>query len=491
MLSISSCTKFLTEDPKTFYSSETYFSNEEQMQSAINALYSPVSSMYNDGIVAPNHNTFILLETITGYHKRNHPFDSQILGYTLPLTDDNPLCSNNWNAAYYLIGCCNTAIKGITDHKSAVSEEVSNRLLGEAYFMRAYAYFFLVRLYGPVPMPLNPTTGKSDIVTDLSSINVVYDQVVSDLTTAETLMNGLAWNTENGHISKGAVKSLLSQVYLAMAGYPLLKSDCYKKAYDKASEVVKSGAFSLFDSINDIAVASNQNHKESIFCSQNDTELAGSGLHTLMLPYYDGWSENQFAENQQMGGAIVPSKQFIGSYAEGDKRAEENGYFYNGYGLVEFPQPFIYKYFDSAAVTTGKSAIPLYYIRYSDILLTLAEAACAGKTTSDAAAINAYYQVHHRACPADPKPTSLSFDTIYKERVWELCFEAKNWFDIVRTHKIFDVKKGKIVDVIGFTPEEHPNFPFSEQDMLFPYPKDEKRLNPKLSLTYEQRMALN
>lgn len=492
MLSISSCTKFLTEDPKTFFSSDTYFADEAQMQAIVNGLYSPVSNIYFDGIVAPNHNNFIMLETITGYHKRNHPYDSQILGYTLPLTDDNPMMSNNWNDTYNLIGRANTAIKGISESNAAVDEKVRNRLLGESYFMRAYAYFFLVQLYGPVPMPLLPAAGKSDIVKELTSISLVYKQIESDLLKAEELMKDLPWHTGDGHISKGAVKSLMAKVYLAMAGYPLQQTDCYKKSYDKAKEVVASGAYTAFASINDIAKPENQNKMEAIFCSQQDTELAQSGLHMMMLPFYEGWSGAQFSEKQEMGGALVPSRSFINSYDEADLRGMEGGYFYNSYNGVDFPQPFSFKYFDPQAVSSGKSAIPFYYLRYSDILLVLAEAACGGKgSTSDSAAIDAYQVVRGRAVPGSAKPSSLKWEDIYKERVWELCYEDQAWFDILRTHKIFNVLKGTVVNAIGFAPNERPDFPLSETDLLFPYPKDEKRLNENLSLTYEQRMSLN
>jgi hypothetical protein len=129
-------------------------------------------------------------------------------------------------------------------------------------------------------------------------------------------------------------------------------------------------------------------------------------------------------------------------------------------------------------------------LRYSDILLVLAEAACAGGTTSDPDAINAYYQVHNRWCPI-PKPSSISFDDVYKERVWELCFEGKNWFDMLRTHKMLNVSNGRVVDMIGFTPQEHPGFPFTEENLLFPYPVAEKRLNANLqNITVAERLAL-
>ena len=489
VLSMYSC-DFLKEDPKTFMTPDMYYETEDQMQDAVNGMYPPVFAAYTDGLVAPNHTTFIMLETITGYHKRTHPFDSGILGYNLPLTDANALLGNNWNEMYTAIGRANNVIKGVTESKAEVDESTRAKFLGEAHFIRAYCYFFLVQLYGPVPMPLTPTTGKSDIVTELTNISGVYTQIIDDLTEAETLMEDMAWHTGDGHVSKGAVKSLLAKVYLTMAGYPLQDAAKYDLAYAKAKEVYESGAYSLYSNPTDIAASGNRNKKEAIFTSQykHDKDWS-SPLHCLFLPYYDGSSNESFAANQAFGGAIVPSSTFINTYESGDKRAEEKQYFYNSYDGITFPQPFVYKYFDESALDENISDVAIPLLRYSDILLVMAEAKCAGGTTTDPDAIQAYYDVRSRYFPM-AMPSSISFNDVYLERTWELCFEDQAWFDMIRTRKAMNAT-GNVVDMIGFTPFEHPGVAFTEDCLLFPYPVAEKRLNANLSgLTVAQRLAL-
>lgn len=488
------CTKYLTVEPKTFLTPDNYYTSEAQMQDAVNGMYPPIVSAYMDGMIAPNHTTFIMLETLTGYHKRTHAYDSRILGYTLPLGDDNGLLDNNWNNMYSAISRANYALVGIGNSTASIPEATKNRFLGEAYFIRAYAYFFLVQCYGPLPLQLDPVKGKSDIVKELTPISGVYDQILADLGEAEKLLT--VWNPGDGHVGLGAVKALLAKVHLAMAGYPLRKSEHYALAVSKAKEVVASNAFSLYKGVNDLADASKRNKEEAIYTAQYNKVNAGSGMHGIFLPYYTGWDSEQVAENQAFGGAIVPSQTFIDTYETGDKRAREKGWYYNSYpamdgsGTVEFPQPFVYKYFDADAVTSGRCDVQFAMLRYSDILLVLAEAACAGGSSSDPDAIDAYYQVRNRWCPI-PKPSSITFDDVYKERVWELCFEAKNWFDMVRTHKMLNVSNGRVVDMIGFTPQEHPGAPFSEDCLLFPYPVAEKRLNENLAnITVAQRLAL-
>lgn len=488
VLLIAGCTKFLTEEPKTFLSPDNYYTSEAQMQDAVNGLYPRVVAAYMDGLVAPNHTTFIMLETLTGYHKRSHAYDSRTLGYNLPLADDNGLLDNNWNDMYQAISRANYAIEGIENSTADVPAAVKDKFLGEAHFIRAYSFFFLVQCYGPIPVPTTPVKGKSDIVTELTSISGVYDQILDDLGQAEGLLK--EWNPGDGHVGLGAVKALLAKVHLAMAGYPLKKTDHYAQAVAKAKDVISSGAFSLYTDVSDLANPAKRNKEEAIFTAQYNKTNGGSPMHTIFLPYYAGWDAEQFAENQAFGGAIVPSQTFINTYETGDKRAMEKGWYYTSYKGVDFPQPFIYKYFDTDAVTSNASDVQFPMIRYSDIMLVLAEAACAGGSTTDPAAIDAYYQVRNRWCPI-VKPTSISFEDVYKERVWELCFEGQNWFDMLRTRKIFNVSNGRVVDMLGFTPQEHPGVPFTEDCLLFPYPVAEKRLNENIaSITVAQRLAL-
>ena len=494
VLLAAGCTKFLTEEPKTFLTPDNYYVTEAQIQDAVNGLYPPVVAAYMDGLVAPNHTTFIMLETLTGYHKRNHAYDSRILGYTLPLSDDNGCLDNNWNGMYTAISRANYALEGIEKSTAPITDAFRNQSLGEAHFIRAYAYFFLVQCYGPLPLQLKPVRGKSDIVQDLTSIKGVYAQILADLEEAEAKMT--VWNPGNGHVGLGAVKSLLAKVHLAMAGYPLQDKSHYELAYAKAKEVKGSGAFSLYKDVHDLANASKRNKEEAIYTAQYNKTSGGSPMHTVFLPYYAGWDSEQIAENQAFGGALVPSATFIGTYDAGDKRADEKGWYYNSYamlagGTAEFPQPFIYKYFDSSAISSGTSDVQFPMLRYSDILLVMAEAACKGGSTTDADAIDSYYQVRSRWYPI-AKPSSISFDDVYKERVWELCYEGKNWFDMLRTRKMLNVSNKRVVDMLGFTPQEHPGMPFTEDCLLFPYPVAEKRLNANLKdITVAQRLALN
>lgn len=78
----------------------------------------------------------------------------------------------------------------------------------------------------------------------------------------------------------GAIKTLLAKVYLTMAGYPLQKgNEYYQLAYEKAKEVIDSGAFSLFADYKDLRALENENSGEHIFMIQREAQDAGAPFH--------------------------------------------------------------------------------------------------------------------------------------------------------------------------------------------------------------------
>jgi hypothetical protein len=481
-----SCEDFLKEKPKTFLSPDNYFTTEGQMHAAVNGLYNKMGSLFTGGIgIATDR--FLFPEFLTGYAVRPRPgtdYFSEAL--SLQFKEETSLYEDMWKDYYNAIENCNSTISGLESSTVSVSEETKNQMLGESYCLRAYYYFQLTRYWGEVPLKTTVTTDLANVQLPLASQEDIYAQIVSDLTKAETLMENLAWARTDGHIGKGAVKSLLAKVYITMAGYPLHKgTEYYQKAYDKANEVVASNAFSLFGSYADFRNYANANTGEFILSIQRNATYAVSPLHNDMLPYPE--PAKAISANPSYGGGMAPTLEFYNSYDNADLRKAERGYFYTKYPALDgsgdqvFARPFIYKYWDGTCASTGNSGMNFPIVRYADVLLTVAEAKTMidGGTTKDAAAINDYYLVRKRAMPGDSKPTSLSFDTVFKERAWEFAFEHQTWFDMIRTRKAYNPSSNKVVDLIGYQSAAQSSA-FEEGDLLLPYPIREVRLNPNL-----------
>lgn len=483
MMSLS-CTKFLQEEPKTFLASDNYYTSEQQLESAANGLYGGLGLMEERGIVA-NTQPLFLIEALAGYAERTYLNSNEVnQGYYLNVAEDNYICEQIWDKMYVYIENCNSFIQGVENATAEISAQKRDLYLAEGYFFRAWYYYTLVRCFGPIPLKTTPTTSLENAKMPLTDEKTVFETIVSDLETAEHLSEAGNWTDGAGRIRKGAIKSLLASVYLTMAGYPVNDQSYYSKAYAKALEVFNGGAYYLYETYE-----SARDHfktvdgGEYILTNQHCYNVNESGTHHSFC-YYNP-AEPLISASCTQGGGNVPSAAFYASYPESDLRVAEQGYHFTHYpavdgsGEVVFDRPCVFKYWDKNAVSSGKSDANFPLIRYTDVLLTLAEAACAGGSTSDAMAIEAYWQVHSRALPSAAKPASLSFEDVFKERFWEECYEGHLWFDMLRTRKAFDFPSGKVTNLVGYTAPTHSRA-FAEKDFLLPYPSSEVRLNPNL-----------
>jgi len=477
----SSCSKFLEEEPASFLTTDQYYQTEDQIQAAANGTYSGLNMPFSSEITVAASPVYAL-EYMTGYSRRPRPTggdDDQFL-LLQNIQNSNSRFDTWWNSTFIPLENCNSFIANVSQ-TTVVSEETKNRFLGEVYFLRAYYYFRAVRLFGSIPLKTEPTQNLDNIQIGKAPVEDIYNQIVSDLQFAENA--GLPWTDKSGRVNLAAVKSLLTEVYITMAGYPLQKgASYYQLAYDKAREVIDAGEYHLFPTYADLRDPAKFNDGEHILMNQRDERNAGSIIHFNFMPYPEPPEPVSVIPN--FGGAMAPTLAFYHSYAANDVRKQEKQFFYNVKYLGDAPgklNPFIYKFWDDAAEQTSRSGANFPLMRYADLLLLCAEAKTMadGGTTSDAAAVDAYYAVHSRAFPDSARPGSITTDEVLKERYWELCFEFHTWFDMQRTRKAYDVENDRIVDLIGFKAPNHVNA-FREQDLLWPIPLTEIQANPNL-----------
>ncbi|WP_205686417.1 RagB/SusD family nutrient uptake outer membrane protein [Chitinophaga parva] len=482
---LASCKSFLQESPEGTLDPAKFYQTAAQVAAAVNGCYDGLGYVYINGIgvsVCPGY----ALEYITGYSRRPRPsgFEDDQFLHLDKLDPNNSRLQSWWNATYYPVENCNSVIEHVLV-TNVVDDITKQRYLGQAYFLRAWYYFQLVRLFGDVPLKLTSTTDINNTRIYRSPRQAVYEQIVKDLLAAEQC--GLPWQDQSGHICLGAVKALLAKVYLTMAGYPLkLGNPYYQLAYDKAMEVINSHNFSLFDHYADLRDPAYQNTREHLFMLQRQATVAPSYIHEAYLPYPD----QPISIQPAYGGAMAPAQAFYDSYAANDGRKAEQAFFYtrfprygNPADTIVLPAPYIFKYWDADAEKTGRSGENFPLIRYADVLLTAAEARSNldGGVTADAAAIDAYYAVRHRAFPAETRPASLTTDQILKERCWEFCFEFQTWYDMLRTRRALDVSNGTMTNLVGYKAPNHVRA-FDTTDLQFPLPLAEVQKNPDLAL---------
>lgn len=237
-LTFSSCSDFLTEDPRGQLTPNGFFDSKAALTSALNALYFNVQQSQcnsNPAIVQCQGDD---VTSTTGSNKAAY-----LSADAFETPTDTKGVEFLWKWQYNIIQAANLIIDHANDVPETVSQEDINIALGNAYYWRAYAYFQLVREFGPLPVNLHNVPDNNTTVP--SSVEEIYDIIVSDLLAAENCNLPVKYTGANQaigdmniYISEQAVKSTLAAVYMNMAGYPMKKTEYYGMAADKAKEVV-------------------------------------------------------------------------------------------------------------------------------------------------------------------------------------------------------------------------------------------------------------
>ncbi|MDF2514752.1 MAG: carbohydrate-binding protein SusD [Sphingobacterium sp.] len=475
----SGCNKFLDESNPSNYTIDTYYTRPEHAQAAVDATYASLRDITESGF---GGGAWTMTEFATGL--ANTDLGQAVNSYyvkDLRNTSENGYGTSYWGNYYTGIANTNLAIAkipGIT-----MDELTKKRLLGEARFMRAWYYFTLVRLFGNIPLLTEPVLSTVDpnFRPKQAKPEEVYTQIVEDLKVAEAA--GLPWTSIEGRVSLGATKSMLASVYLTMAGYPLQKGkEYYTLAAQKAAEVIDSKHFKLFMSYDDLHNPAKKNTEEHIFMIQFKTGTIPGNWQSLIIPYNKGIS----AYSAETGG-IYANPDFVKTYEPNDLRPKEKQFFFTKFKdekdstkIVELGGYFIYKLFDVAAQTKGANSDLNYgLIRFADVLLTYAEAINEVEGPNEKA-YQAVNEIRKRAKldPLSGLSTNDFREAVWRERWYELCYENKTWFDMVRLRKAFNLTTKKFENYVGHKFSYGPVL--RERELLFPIPSTDILNNKNL-----------
>ncbi len=231
----SSCEKFLDTKPTDFLSPVTYFNTKEQLEYGIASVY---DILQNGNLYGNNLLHLYALEADEGFHSRTSPTTGP---HIYDFTISNSYITNYWTILYQGIGRANLILENVDKNKE-IDEAIRNKIRGEALFLRGYFYFLLAQNFGGVPLILNTITSPFDVDRARASLKETYDQIVSDMTTAEGLVADIREIGHGGRVNKSAVRGILSRVCLHMAGYPLNETEKYHDARMWAKKVIDDAA---------------------------------------------------------------------------------------------------------------------------------------------------------------------------------------------------------------------------------------------------------
>jgi starch-binding outer membrane protein, SusD/RagB family len=494
MLLGAGCKDHLDEAPPSNLTPDNFYTIPDHAEAALAAVYADTRLVYDgSGIFS---STWQMLEAPTGISTTETGQNSDLNNlYGLIYDGNTGHIANYWNGLYRLIAQANLLLDRVPAI-TPMDEAQKKKILGEAKFLRAWAYFRAVQLWGDVPLITAPQTLTSpDFFPNRTPKEEVYNLIVADLLEAEAA--GLPWMDATGRVSLAAAKSMLAKVYLTMAGFPLSKgASHYKLAADKALEVItyanaNPASINLFSTYMDVHKESTENRLEHIFMIQYNNLVAGNPMENM----YPNFKPVTYS-GPGGTGSTIPTVAFYNSYEPNDLRAKnQEGYFYTSYytngteAPFQLGAPYIFKHFNQTSAgapgltPTRNNNLNVPIIRYAEVLLIYAEAQneVTGPTP---AAYEALKRIRDRAqltTPALGTYNQNSFrEAVWRERWHELAYEQITWFDMVRLRKVFNEDTKGFDNFVGHI-NKNSNKPLQEKHLLFPLPTPERRNNPNLA----------
>ncbi|MBK5719865.1 RagB/SusD family nutrient uptake outer membrane protein [Dysgonomonas sp. Marseille-P4677] len=449
-----------------------------------------------------------------------------------------------WNTFYNILNGANHLLAFIEDNRERFLDaegnepEILTEARGHAHFVRGFIYYYLVRLYGGVPLRTKNFTLEEEKFLKRASVDEVYKLIFEDLKQASLLLPTRTNNTVQGLATEGAAEGILASASLTYANYLDYmnkgdKIEYYTQAKFYAQKVINSGNYSLVDDFArlwDVNLESENYATEVIYGIQYTRDPFNNLRTSLGSHFARDYGPNQAIEFSKNSVGIYPVQPYIyeiyssGDYA-GDYRTKvsftTNWRRKDGREILSFPEtlptpphdygvsnfPYIAKYKDASA-TEYNAENDMYVIRLAEMYMIVAEAEneINGPTQE---AYNAFNTIRERARKADgtasANPKNLA-DGLSKEEFrlaifWErglefLAEDLKRFFDLIRMKApngdvmyMYQIEKflPKIPEGapryvngswIGGRKINEPFKYFTRRNLLLPIPKSEIDNNP-------------
>ena len=474
MLSLTSCGDFLDEDPKGQLNPETFYTIEDDYTAGVNTLYDKVNQTQSW--------TNPMYPQWQGDDITANPGSNKQACAALDAFDSdgaNKGVTEAWTQHYAVIKTANLIIEG--SEKFPGDKAKIATALGNAHFWRAYSYYYLVRVFGKLPIITKTNIEQFDA--QPSEIEKVYELIVQDLKDAiNELPTG--YDKEPARLfgvdvwaTKQAAQSTLAAVYMSMAGYPLNKgTEYYKLAAELAKDVITNNGtygFILNPDWKEVYSMGNNYNMETVLGINNDAK--GWWDHDSQLSsccrfeglgdggWGDAWGEiafwKRYPERPRKNAIYAPKVTFQETITEkiGDKEVKKDKiskavYWWeldnNGKPVVDAYHPMFTIFTVNADEKGNMLKQPYDYmginykgmvndrrhnlIRYSEVLLWYAESAARAGLSDLTEAKNCLKQVRSRAVTDVENVTlgdgtTVKIDNMSAAQLAEACYIEHGW----------------------------------------------------------------
>ncbi|MGK7397333.1 MAG: RagB/SusD family nutrient uptake outer membrane protein [Candidatus Cyclobacteriaceae bacterium M3_2C_046] len=471
-LLLSACE--VEENVYDFLTPSNFYKNKEDAESALYAAYDILQNQdyYPSGVYtlgeAPSFGATI--EGTDSEEVADYDWDEIM-----------PTINSVWETLYEGINRANAVIDRVPGI-SNMTQEDKDLIVAEARFLRALHYFNLVRLWGQVPFTDHEITAvEGNDHHNNNTAPQVWNLIISDLEFAEDILPETRPTKSPGRVTRYAAKALLADVYLQRSGlsdnapdpshWSLSGVDEWAKAEEKTWEVIQSDNYVLLQDFNDAFVV--ENNKERVFEVQFLPNITGEGNYRPMFTNPSG-----ALSSARTFGLLRGTPEFYLMWDTTDLRFETTwltDYISSETGEREWwtPEdegslgaPFTEKFRVSDGIERD-NGLNLGIYRYAEILLMHAEAALESGNGDP------YYGLNLVRQRAGLEPLSgLSEpelrEAIRNERIMELAFEGKAYFDYQRWGIVEEMGTAK-------------GFQVDDRHYLYPIPGDERIKNPQLN----------
>lgn len=470
----------------------SYFKTAAELQNGVNAIYSTLRAGELVGREWFFTHDMRSGECASGGPQLEAP-RAELLKEPSP-APSNSVITNVWTGCYQMINRANLVLSkapGITDNTA-----LRDRLVGEAEFLRAWAYFELVSQWGDVPLYTEPPVSSTDFKGKTPSADI-YNFIIGDLTDAVQKLPETYNASDNGRATKGAANALLGRVLMQKGDYTGAKA-ALLQIYGKYA-LVDNYRWNFDGDVKDdngaTVITGHEFNAESIF----EVVFVDKGDNNFNWGYNGEGSTSPLStvRNQEYGitwGNVIPSDRFLNEFEDNDPRYKFTIFEEGDQILTESPagaktlvatdmniaasirkgitlKRFFRKYNIYDWVNSGfhPGGINQRVIRYADVLLMLAE--CEAEVGTPAQAASYINEVRSRPSVNMPDVTLASKEAALKavmhERSVELGAEEVNSIDILRWRA-----KGYFPSIM--------DDPKPAQVSMFPIPASETSTNPML-----------
>ncbi len=430
LIFLNSCESFVSiEPPKTEIITEEVFENDATAESAIRGIYSQLISVagFLDGSnFSITFRAGLSADEFLSFSPANNEF------FFNTLEAENNQVSTYWNHPFNYIYATNAMIEGLANSPN-ITSSLKAQLEGEAKFIRALCHFYLVNLYGDIPI-ITTTDFEVNRLKSRAPINEVYDQIISDLQGAQSLLSADYVTSERIRPNKATATALLARTYLYTGQWT--------DAEQQATSIISNT--SLYDTVplNEVFLA---NSKETIWQLKptRDDINTNEGLNFILVQTPSGLS-------------VSLSDELLSAFEDGDERKINwVGSYFNG--TTTFYYPFKYK------IRAGSPGIEYSMVfRLGEQYLIRAEArAQQGDIDGAKADLNI---IRKRAGLPDTEANvqaSLLLAIEQERRIELFAEKGHRWFDLKRT--------GRADAVLSAIPLKD----WQSTDALYPIPKTE------------------